>query len=159
MTETMRKLFLFKLDEQRYALDFAAVERVTRIVEITPLPKAPAIVLGVVDVQGRILPVLDLRKAFHLPEREISLSDQLIIAGNKGLGITLLTQEVLGVAECTDRDVAAPESIFPGIEFVCGVAELGGRVVMICDLDRLCSEGKAADDAPHEQGGNGGGDG
>ena len=157
--ETLRKLFLFKLDEQRYALDFSSVERVARIVEITPLPKAPEIVLGVVDVQGRILPVLDLRKAFHLPEREISLNDQLIIAGNKGLDITLLTQEVLGVAECTDPDVVAPESIFPGIEFVRGVAELGGRVVMICDLDRLCSEGKTVNDAPFEPGGNGGRDG
>ena len=53
----------FSLDAQRYALPLASVERVIRVVEITPLSKALDIVLGVVNVQGRVIPVINLRGA------------------------------------------------------------------------------------------------
>lgn len=76
----LNQLVVFTLDEQRYALHLAAVERIVRVVEVTPLPKSPEIVLGVVNVQGRIIPVVNIRKRFRLPEREIALSNQLIIA-------------------------------------------------------------------------------
>ncbi len=55
------KLVVFRLDEQRYAIPLAAVERIVRAVEVTALPEGPEIVLGVIDMEGRIRPVLDTR--------------------------------------------------------------------------------------------------
>jgi hypothetical protein len=75
-----RSIVVFNLDEQQYALHLAAVERIVRVAEITPVPKAPAIVLGVINVQGQVIPVINIRKRFRLPDREMSLSDHLIIA-------------------------------------------------------------------------------
>lgn len=60
------------LDGQRYALSLAQVERVIRAVEITPLPQAPEIITGVINVRGRVIPVVDIRKRFRLPVRESS---------------------------------------------------------------------------------------
>jgi chemotaxis signal transduction protein len=60
-------LVVFTLDEQRYALHLDAVKRIVRAVEVTPLPKAPQIVLGVVNVQGKVIPVMNLRSRFSLP--------------------------------------------------------------------------------------------
>ena len=74
------QLVVFTMDEQRYALQLAAVERVVRMVEVTPLPQAPQIVLGVINAQGRIIPVVDIRRRFRLPARDIRLSDHLLIA-------------------------------------------------------------------------------
>jgi len=74
------RLVVFTLDEQRYALRLSAVERIVRVVEVPPLPKAPEIVLGIVNVQGRVLPVVNIRRRFRLPEREAGLRDQLILA-------------------------------------------------------------------------------
>lgn len=108
-------LLVFTIDEQRYALHLDAVERAVSAVEVTPLPKAPPAVLGVVNVQGRILPVLDIRKLFHLPEREIYLSDQLIIVHDSGLNVALRADSVIGVIECREENVVMPERIFPGI--------------------------------------------
>src|SRR5277367_233894 len=68
-------LVVFDLEEQRYALRLSAVEQVVRAVEITPLPKAPEIIRGVVNVHGRVVPVYHIRARFRLPEREIDLSD------------------------------------------------------------------------------------
>jgi purine-binding chemotaxis protein CheW len=73
------KLVLFSLEEPRYALYLSAVERVIRSVEVTPLPKAPEIVIGVINIQGEIIPVIDIRKLFHLPIHEISIDDLFII--------------------------------------------------------------------------------
>ena len=69
-------MVVFALDEPRYALLLSAVEKVVRAVEITPLPKAPEIVVGVINAQGRILPVLDIRKRFRLPAREMKPDDR-----------------------------------------------------------------------------------
>ena len=74
------QLVVFNMDEQRYALQLATVERVVRMVEVTLLPQAPKIVLGVINAQGRIIPVVDIRRRFRLPARDIHLSDHLLIA-------------------------------------------------------------------------------
>ena len=71
---------VFTLDGLFYAVSLSAVSRVIRAVEITPLPKAPPIVLGVINLGGRIIPVVNIRKRFLLPERELELTDQLIVA-------------------------------------------------------------------------------
>jgi len=74
------QIVVFHLDDQRYGLYLTAIECVVRIVEVTPLPKAPAIVSAVINIQGKIVPVLDIRQRFRLPARPINLSDQMIIA-------------------------------------------------------------------------------
>jgi len=74
------QLVVFTLDAQHYALPLTRVQRVVRMVELTPLPKAPEIVLGVIDLQGNIIPVMSMRRRFGLAEPETSLSDQLIVA-------------------------------------------------------------------------------
>src|SRR5438128_1465044 len=74
------QLVVFSLEDCRYALRLATVERVFRVAEITVLPRAPEIVQGVIDIQGQVVPVVDVRKRFRLPERDMSLSDHLILA-------------------------------------------------------------------------------
>ena len=69
MNNPANHIVVFALDEQRYALHLLAVERVVRAVEVTALPEAPEIVLGVVNVKGRIVPVINVRRRFRLPER------------------------------------------------------------------------------------------
>src|SRR5260370_41681143 len=77
----LNQLVAFILGEQEYALPLTAVRRVVRMVEVTPLPKAPEIVLGVIDFQGTIIPVMSMRKRLGLSEPETSLGDQLGVAG------------------------------------------------------------------------------
>lgn len=133
------QLVVFSLDEQRYALHLAAVERVVRAVEVTPLPKAPAIVLGVINVQGGIIPVVNLRQRFRLPEREIDLRDQFIIAHTSKRPVALAADAVAGVVELPEHKTMAGEKILPGLEYVEGVARLEGDLILIHDLDTFLS--------------------
>jgi purine-binding chemotaxis protein CheW len=103
---------MFTLDEPRYALYLSAVERVVRAVEITLLPKAPDIVLGVINWQGKIIPVIDVRKRFRLPEREMDPDDRFIIARAAQRQVALAADSVVGIRELTDQEmVSAKQAI------------------------------------------------
>ena len=71
--ESPHRLIVFGFGEQRYGLPLSSIEHPARIVEITPSPNAPAIVLGVINVQGRLIPVVNVRRRFCLPARADSL--------------------------------------------------------------------------------------
>lgn len=143
------RLVVFTLGETRYALRLAAVDRVVRIVEINPLPQAPEIVAGVINMQGRIIPVINVRRRFRLAEREIALTDQLVIAHTARRPVGLVVDAVADVIEYSSNDIAAAEGVFPGLEYVEGVAKLPDGLVYIHDLDKFLSmeEGESLDKA------------
>lgn len=142
-------IVVFALDELRYALLLSSVERVVRAVEITPLPKAPGIVLGIINVQGRIIPVIDVRQRFRLPAREIELDDRFIIASTPRRLVALVVDSVSGVRELADGQMVNVEQSLPFAEYLKGVAKLEDNLVLIHDLDQFLSldEEKALDAA------------
>ena len=133
------RVVVFVLGDQRYGLPLAAVERVVRMVGVTPLPQAPEIVLGVVNVQGRVIPVLSLRRRFRLPERDFALTDQLVIAHTAGRPVALAADAVAGVLEYSAQQAVGACDIVPGIEYVEGVVKLADGLVLIHDLDKFLS--------------------
>jgi purine-binding chemotaxis protein CheW len=133
------QLCLFTLDERRYALNLSCVERVVFVVDITPLPKAPPVVLGVVNVTGDIVPVYDVRRRFHLPQRAINLTDQLMIARTSRQTVALLVDSVDGVIEVAEQEIAAAQGILPDIEYVQGIVKLPDGLVLIHDLEQFLS--------------------
>lgn len=132
-------LLIFILDEQTYALYLAAVKRVIRLIEITPLPKAPEIVLGIVNLQGEIIPVVNIRRRFLLPERGMDLNNQLIIAKTSRRAVGLVADSVGGVIERPEGDLIAAEKIIPGMEYVEGVVKLKDGIILVHNLDKFLS--------------------
>ncbi len=133
------RLVVFSLDGQRYALALAAVERVVRAIEITPLPKAPAIVLGIVNVQGRVVPLINVRRRFRLPEREMALTDQIVIAHTARRPVALVVDAVAGVLDYPEREAVAAQDILPDAGYVEGVVKLKDGLILIHNLDRFLS--------------------
>ena len=132
-------LVIFTLEKRRYALHLAIVERVFRIVEIDPLPQAPEIVTGVINVQGQIIPVVNVRQRFRLPRCEISLNDQLIIAHTNQRKVGLVVDAVTDVIGYQEQDIAVAGAILPGLEYVEGILKLPDGLVLIHDLDKFLS--------------------
>jgi purine-binding chemotaxis protein CheW len=132
-------IIVFNLDEQRYALHLAAVQKTVHMVEITPLPKAPEMVLGVINFHGAVVPVLNMRKRFRLSERAAGLGDQLIIARTAKRLVALVVDAVSDVVSLTQEQVFDPVETLPRLEYVEGVALLEGGMVFIHDLDAFLS--------------------
>jgi purine-binding chemotaxis protein CheW len=127
------------LDDQRYALPLYAAERVVRMVAITPLPNAPDIILGVVNFQGRVIPVINVRRRFRLPEREIALTDQLVVAHTARRAVALMADSVLDVIASSEQNFVATANIFPKLEYVEGVVKLTDGLIFIHDLEKFLS--------------------
>ena len=126
---------MFRIDGQRYGLSLASVERVLPAVEISPLTRAPAVVLGAVNLQGRTVPVVDIRRRFGLPFQDRGLTGQLLVARTARRTLALPVDEVLGVSPVCLDAVTPPEEIFPGIGYIAGVAALEDGLLFIQDLD------------------------
>ena len=143
--------FVFGLEDQRYALSLATVLKVIRAVELTSLPEAPENLLGLINLGGEIIPVLDMRKRFHLPNREIDLNDRIIICKGSARTIAFVADMVEGVVEFASEEVDEAVHILPKMEdYIEGVGKLNDDTVLIYDLDRLFSieeiEGLGIDD-------------
>jgi purine-binding chemotaxis protein CheW len=135
----MKSYAILKLDDMRIALPLQCVERVVRAVHLTALPAAPDIVLGVINMAGRVIPAVNMRWRFRLPERDISLSDLLVIARTNHRMIALVVDEVSGVFEYAEPDIVNADIILPGLEYIDGVMKLGDGLILIHNLDRFLS--------------------
>jgi purine-binding chemotaxis protein CheW len=149
----LTQLVVFRLDAQRYALPLSAVERIVPAVEVTPLPKAPAIVLGVIDVEGRVLPVLNIRRRFGLPDKEIAPTDQFLIARTAQRAVVLVIHEAQGVIERSAIEIVGPARIVPGLEQIQGVIKLEDGLALIHDLEKFLSldEARSLDEAMRQE--------
>lgn len=130
-------LLIFALDGQRYALPLDKVTKVLRAAALTPLPQAPEIVSGILDLQGEIIPVINLRKRFRLPERAVGCDDQFVIARTPRLAVALAVDGTHGVMELSDQAVVEPEAIVAGTGYLAGVTRNAEGLVLIHDLDTL----------------------
>jgi len=132
-------LLVFTLDDWRCALELSTVERAYRAVAVTPLPDAPDIVLGVINVRGAILPVVNIRRRFRLAEKELTPNDKFIVAHAADRLLVLVVDTVSGVIECPARDMTSASAILPGMAYVEGMARLKDGMVLIHDLARFLS--------------------
>ena len=143
---------VFGLDTGRYAISLAAVDRIVRAVHVTPLPLAPGIVLGAINVEGCVLPVLNIRRRFRLPERNINLADHFLIARTAQRRVVLVIDAAQGVLEHPSTAVIDVESIAPGLAHIRGVITLEDGLVLIHDLEQFLSpdESHALDQAMNQ---------
>ncbi len=135
----MGKYAVLCLDEMRVALSLPCMERVVRAAYLTPLPVAPEIVLGIINIEGHVIPVFNMRRRFRLAQRDMALNDRLVIANSKHRTVALLVDGVDGIAEYKQPDIVSPETIVPGLEYVNGVVKLKDGLILIHDLDRFLS--------------------
>ncbi len=134
---TPLQLLVFIVNTQRYALRLESVERIVRAVEVTSLPEASPGLLGVVNIQGQIVPVVNFRKRFGLPTRDVDLDDRLIIVDSADRTIALLVDAVVGVMAGQEDDVVPSSRIDPGLGYSDGMIKLGEDMVLIPNLGNI----------------------
>ncbi len=133
------QLLVFFLEEQKYALRLSEVERVVRAVEVVRLPGAPEIIMGVIDVRSRIVPVVNIRRRFGLPEREIQPQDQIVIARASKRSVALVVDSTVGVVEHPDEAISSSKDILPDTGYIAGVIRLEDGLILIHDLETFLS--------------------
>lgn len=139
LQEALVPLLVFAIEGQRYAIPLLAVERVLSMVGLSPLPESPAIALGVINLHGKVLPVLDLRRRLGFPAHEYGTSAHLLVARTGRRTVALPVDEALGVQEVAAGAVTPPSTVLPGIRHVAGIVALADGVLFIHDLEAFLS--------------------
>ncbi|MEI9895031.1 MAG: chemotaxis protein CheW [Chthoniobacter sp.] len=135
------ELLEFSLAQERYAVENRFVREVCPLKELTPLPCTPPFLLGIVNVRGRILPVLDLKKFFDLPEKGLTDLHRIILVRGEDLELGLLADAISGVSSI------AAESLQPSLPTLTGIREdylqgvTADRLVVL-DLARILADPK-----------------
>ncbi len=131
---------MFIVDRQRYALPLSIVERVVRAVAVTALPEAPPIIIGVIGVQGRVVPVVDLRKRFRLDRRPIDIGDHFVIARSSTGAVALPVDEAEGLITDSSGEKVPAAEIVPNLNYVDEVFLLGPEMVFVLDIDTVLTD-------------------
>jgi purine-binding chemotaxis protein CheW len=138
-----REVLLFTLEGQRYALPSADVRELVRAARLTPLPRAPDVVEGLLNLRGELLPVLDLRRRFRLSPRPLSAMDHFIIARAGARTVVLRVDRAEGLLSLEPSAWDETPGELPGVGYVAGAVKLPDGLVLVHDLRTFLSEAEA----------------
>ncbi len=131
------KLVIFQIDNQKFALPLSVVESAIQIVEIRALPKSPKYICGIINLHGDIVSVINMRSLFGLPEKEVELSDKLIIVSISGLKVALWVNLVNEVIEINERDIVSSDNIEYGGKSVKGIVKLENGMILLNEVEKF----------------------
>ena len=136
-------LVVFTLGGGEYAIPTGEVGEVLRMVAVTPLPGAPAWLSGIVNLRGRVVPVIDLRTRLGFPDAPIGLSTPILIVEIDGIVAGLIADSVQGMASVSADELTWPGESDAPTPFVRAIAHVPGRLILVVDVSSVC-EGVAS---------------
>ena len=133
------QLVIFELGEEAFGVEIAMVESIIKMLPVTRLPQAPEFVEGVINLRGKILPVIDLRKRLAIPLSESTRESRMVVVALDGTTVAMVVDQVNEVLRVNDDIVEAPPSISQSVDsrFITGIAKIGEDLVILLDLSKV----------------------
>lgn len=133
------QLVTFKLGNEEYAVDILKVQEINRMVEITSIPNAPSYVEGVINLRGKVIPVINLRKKFGLDSKEMDSQSRIMVV-DIGSTVGLIVDSVSEVLRLSSDTIEPPPPMTAGngsSEYIKGVGKLTDRLLILLDIEEL----------------------
>jgi purine-binding chemotaxis protein CheW len=138
-TGTQLQLVTFEVASEEFAVDILSVQEINRMMQITRVPQSPPEVEGVINLRGKIIPVLDLRRKLRLPSAERTEHNRIVVVEVSGRVLGFIVDRVHEVLRIDSGVVEAAPSMTGSIDsdFIAGVGKLDDRLIIMLDLERL----------------------
>jgi purine-binding chemotaxis protein CheW len=133
MEDTVKKFLCFEVASRRFGLWSTVVMEAVRAVAVVPLPKAPAMVTGVINLRGKVVPVFDLRSRFGLPAKEVEITDHFVVAWAGERIVAFQADRAVGFFDATEKDVEDAKGVTPVAEYLSGIVKMPDGLVLIHD--------------------------
>jgi purine-binding chemotaxis protein CheW len=132
----------FTLADETYAINVMGVQEVLRVSEIAPVPGAPSYVLGIINLRGNVVAVIDARNRFGLSPTDMTESTRIVIIEANEHVIGILVDSVAEVVELNSSDIEPAPNVGndESSRYIKGVAHLDNELIILVDLDKLLSE-------------------
>ncbi|SHF34793.1 chemotaxis protein CheW [Desulforamulus putei] len=136
------QIVVFQLAEQVYGIDINSVYEIIRMESITKIPRAPHFVEGVINLRGRIIPVIDLSVRFGLGQNQRTQASRIIIVEVSGQTIGMIVDSVQEVLRIPVSSIEPPPPVVNGIDaaYLRGIAILEERLIILLDQDKILME-------------------
>ncbi|GAB6059969.1 chemotaxis protein CheW [Desulfonatronum parangueonense] len=138
------QLVTFNIGDEEFGVEILKVQEIIRMMGITRVPKAPDFVEGVINLRGKVIPIIDLRKRFGMAAQEHNKHTRIIVIEINKVIVGFVVDSVSEVLRIPASTVEPPPPIISGIEseYISGVGKLADRLLILLDLDRLLSKGE-----------------
>ena len=135
------QLVTFAISEEEFGIDILKVQEIIRIMDITKVPGSPPHVEGVINLRGRVIPVIDLRRRFGMEPRAHDSHTRIIVLELHGMIVGFVVDGVSEVLRIQSNTVEPPPAVVAGLEseYIKGVGKLDDRLLILLDLDKLLS--------------------
>ncbi len=132
------QVVVFDLADEQYGVDIARVHEIIRLPSVTAVPRAPRFVEGVINLRGRVIPVVDLRMRLHLQAGERGRSARIVVVEMRGETIGAIVDGVTEVLRVPAAAVEPPSPVVTTVEtsYLRGIAKVDDRLIILLDLDR-----------------------
>jgi purine-binding chemotaxis protein CheW len=136
------QLVSFHLGEELFGIDILRVQEINRMVDITRVPQAPTYCEGVINLRGKVIPVIDLRIKFDLPVAERDKNTRIVVCDVDGGIVGMLVDAVDEVLRIPGTTIEPAPSVVTSIhsEYIQGVAKLDGRLLIFLDIAGIADE-------------------
>jgi len=138
-TEELLQLVSFNIGEEEFGLGIQSIQEINRMVEITRVPNSPEFVSGVINLRGKVIPIINLRKRFGFPPKENDRNTRIIVVELAGMVVGFVVDAVSEVLRIPKNITEPPPPIVAGIgsEYITAVAKLENRLLILLDLERI----------------------
>lgn len=136
------QLVTFHLQEETYGINVMQVQEVLRVTEIAPVPGAPPYVLGIINLRGNVVTVIDTRGRFGLPAGEVDDSSRIVIIESEKQVVGILVDSVAEVVELRSNQIDSAPNVGneESSRYIQGVATLQDQLLIVVDLNKLLTE-------------------
>lgn len=133
------QLVSFNIGSEEFGVDILKVQEINRMVEITKVPQAPHYVEGVINLRGKVIPIIDLRKRFSLELKEADKNTRIVVVDIGGNILGMIVDSVSEVLRLPANTIEPPPDLVTGInaEYINGVAKLEDRLLIFLDLSKV----------------------
>lgn len=134
-----QQLVIFALSDEDYGVDINIVQEIIRMQDITSVPKAPSFVNGVINLRGKVIPVLDLRRRFSVLKAEYTKDSRIVVVDINGQDIGMVVDAVAEAMRIPNSSVEPPSSIVTAMDsdYLQGIAKLESQLVILLDLNKV----------------------
>ena len=141
VSEELLQLVSFKIGDAEFGVDILRVQEINKMMELTTVPNTPPFVEGVVNLRGRIIPVLNLRSRLGLPVREYDSETRIIVVELEDKTIGFIVDEVKEVLRIPKGITEQPPEIVSGVdsEYITAIGKLEDRLLILLDLTKILS--------------------
>jgi purine-binding chemotaxis protein CheW len=137
-----RQFVVFRIGKEEYGVDIQKVSIIEKMMNIARVPTTPAYILGVINLRGEIIPVLDLRQRFDMPPREPDDDTRIIIFRMGEVVLGMLVDMVSEVHQLSEADIESVTSITNDrtLDYITGVGKLENRLVTLLNVEKLIAD-------------------